>query len=119
MRKNQPKEKNDQTLNENQDQKKKKSVGYLSYLSGNKKQFKINDKLTRIGKDPQSDILVKGFAVGKTAAAINKLPDGWHISYVEGLSRPRVNNKTLKKSIKLENLDVVVIGWTKLQFFIL
>lgn len=119
MRKNQPKEKNDQTPNENQDQKKKKSVGVLSYLSGNKKQFEINDNMTRIGKDPQSDILVKGFAVGKTAAVINKLPDGWHISYIEGFSRPRVNNITLKKSIKLENLDIVVIGSTKLQFFIL
>jgi len=119
MRKNQPEEKNDQTPNENQDQKKKKSVGVLSYLSGNKKQFEINDNMTRIGKDPQSDVLVKGFAVGKTAAVINKLPDGWHISYIEGLSRPRVNNITLKKSIKLENLDIVVIGSTKLQFFIL
>ena len=94
-------------------------MGVLSYLSGNKKQFKINDNLTRIGKDPQSDILVKGFGVGKTAAIINKFPDGWHINYVEGLSRPRVNNKTLKKSIELENLDIVVIGSTKLQFFIL
>ena len=118
MRKNQPKEKNDQTPNEDQGQKKKKPVGVLTYLSGSRKQFKINDRLTRIGKDPQSDILVKGFAVGKTAAAINKLPDGWHISYVEGLSRPRVNNKILKKSIKLENLDIIVIGSAKLQFFI-
>ena len=84
-----------------------------------KVQFKINNNLTRIGKDPQSDILVKGFGVGKTAAIINKFPDGWHINYVEGLSRPRVNNKTLKKSIELENLDIVVIGSTKLQFFIL
>ena len=119
MKKNQPKDKNNRTPNENQGQKKKKSVGVISYLSGNKKQFNINDRLTRIGKDPQSDIVVKGFAVGKTAAAINKLPDGWHISYIEGLSRPRVNNKTLKKSIKLENFDIVAIGSTKLQFFIL
>lgn len=118
MNKNQPKEKNHQTPTENQGQK-KKSVGVLSYLSGNKKQYEINANLTRIGKDPQSDILAKGFAVGKTAAVINKLPDGWHISYVEGLSRPRVNNKTVKKSIKLENYDIVVIGSTKLQFFIL
>jgi pSer/pThr/pTyr-binding forkhead associated (FHA) protein len=118
MKKNQPKEKNDQTPNESQDQKKKEPVGVLSFLSGNKKQFKINNNLTRIGKDPQSDILVKGFGVGKTAAIINKMPDGWHISYVEGLSRPQVNNKPLKKSMKLENMDIVVIGSTKVQFFI-
>jgi len=118
MKKNQTPEENGPALNEKQDQKKKESVGILSYLSGNKKQFKINDHLTRIGKDPQSDVLVNGLAVGKTAATINKLPDGWHLSYVEGLSRPRVNKKILKKSIKLENLDIILIGSTKLQFFI-
>jgi len=91
----------------------------VSFLSGDKKQFKINNNLTRIGKDPQSDIFVKGFGVGKTSAIINKMKDGWHISYVEGLSRPQVNNKPLKKSTKLENMDIIVIGSTKLQFFII
>ena len=119
MRKNRPEEQEAQTFSESQNPKENESVGMLSYFSGNKKQFKINDNVTRIGKDPQSDVVAKGFAVGKTAAAINKLPDGWHISYVEGLSRPRVNNKILKKSMKLENLDIIVIGSTKLQFFIL
>ena len=119
MRKNQQIEEDTQKLNEKAVQNSKNSVGIISYLAGNKKQIKINDNLTRIGKDPQSDVIVTGLGVGKTAATISKLPDGWHISYVEGFSRPRVNNKILKKSIKLENLDLIVIGSTKLQFFIL
>ena len=90
----------------------------LTYLSERKKDIELHDKSVRIGKDPQSDIRVKGFAVGKTSAVINKMPDGWYINYVGGLSKPRLNNKPIKKSIKLEKLDVISIGSTKLQFLI-
>ena len=90
----------------------------LTYLSERKKDIELNDKSVRIGKDPQSDIPVKGFAIGKTSAVINKLPDGWYINYVEGLSKPRLNNKPIKKSIKLEKLDIISVGSTKLQFLI-
>ncbi len=90
----------------------------LTYLSEKKKDIELNDKSVRIGKDPQSDIPVKGFAIGKTSAVINKLPDGWYINYVEGLSKPRLNNKPIKKSIKLEKLDIISVGSTKLQFLI-
>ena len=90
----------------------------LVFLSERKKDIELNLKSVRIGKDPQSDILVKGFAVGKTSAVINKLPDGWYINYVGGLSKPRLNNKTITESIKLEKLDIISIGSTKLQFLI-
>jgi hypothetical protein len=74
--------------------------------------------MIRIGKDPDSDISVKGLGVGKTSAVMNKLPDGWHINYVEGLSKPRINNRILKKTAKLKNLDIIKIGSTKLQFLL-
>jgi pSer/pThr/pTyr-binding forkhead associated (FHA) protein len=90
----------------------------LTILSERKKDIELNDKSVRIGKDPQSDIRVKGFAVGKTSAVINKLPDGWYINYVGGLSKPRLNNKPIKQSMKLEKLDIISIGSTKLQFLI-
>jgi pSer/pThr/pTyr-binding forkhead associated (FHA) protein len=90
----------------------------LTFLSERKKDIELNDKSVRIGKDPQSDIRVKGFAVGKTSAVINKLPDGWYINYVGGLSKPRLNNKPIKQSMKLEKLDIISIGSTKLQFLI-
>ena len=91
----------------------------LTCLSERKKDIELNEKSVRIGKDPQSDILVKGFAVGKTSAVINKLPDGWYIHYVGGLSKPRLNDKPIKESKKLETLDIISIGSTKLQFLIL
>jgi pSer/pThr/pTyr-binding forkhead associated (FHA) protein len=99
--------------------KQEKTVAVLSYLSGNKKRVQLNDSLIKIGKDPKSDVLIKGFGIGKTAAVINKLSDGWYISCVGRFSKPRLNNMILKKSIKLNNLDIITIGSTKLQFLIL
>jgi len=88
----------------------------LAFLSERKKDIELNVKSVRIGKDPQSDIIVKGFAVGKTSAVINKLPDGWYINYVGGLSKPRLNNEAINESTKLKKLDIISIGSTKLQF---
>lgn len=96
----------------------REQIGVLSYLSGKKQNIQLNAKMIRLGKDANSDIIIKGFRVGKTSAVINKLPDGWHINYVEGLSKPRVNNIALIKSAKLKNLDIIKIGSTKLQFLI-
>ena len=90
----------------------------LSYLTGKKQNIQLNAKMIRIGKDPDSDIFVKGLRVGKTSAVINKLPDGWHINFVGGFSRPRINNKPLKKTAKLNNLDIITVGSTRLQFLL-
>ena len=114
-------------LNKSKDQKnndssktniteRKKLVAMLSYLSGNKEPIQIAKKTIKIGKDAESDVLVRGFGVGKTAAVINKVANFWYISYVQGFSKPRVNNATLKKTLKLKNLDIISIGSTKLQF---
>ncbi len=90
----------------------------LVFLTERQSDIELNMKSVRIGKDPQSDILVKGFAVGKTSAVINKLPDGWYINYVGGLSKPRINNSPIKEPLKLKKLDIISIGSTKLQFLI-
>jgi pSer/pThr/pTyr-binding forkhead associated (FHA) protein len=92
----------------------------LSYLTGKKEAVQINAQMLRIGKDPNSDILAKGLGVGKTAAVINCLSDGWYIKYVGGFAKPRVNAKALKSSaVKLDNLDIIAIGGIKLQFLLL
>ncbi len=97
---------------------KSEQTGVLSYLTGKKHNLQLNAKMLRIGKDINSDIRVKGFGVGKTAAVINRMPDGWYINYVGGISKPKVNNNPIKKSAKLENLDILKIGATKMQFLI-
>jgi pSer/pThr/pTyr-binding forkhead associated (FHA) protein len=98
--------------------KKRAQIAMLSYLSGNKKDVRLMDNLIKIGKDAKSDVLVKGFGVGKTAAVINKMANDWYISYVRGLSKPQVNSAPLKKAVKLNNFDIITIGSTELQFIL-
>ena len=94
-------------------------IGVLSYLTGKKEKIQLKGPMIRIGKDPNSDILINGYGVGKTSAVLNLSPDGWYINFVEGFFKPRINNETLKESRKLNNLDIIKIGSTKLQFLIL
>jgi pSer/pThr/pTyr-binding forkhead associated (FHA) protein len=92
--------------------------GYLAYLSGGHGKLDLSNKLIKIGKDPTSEIVVKGLFVGGTAATISRRPDGYYLSCAGGFSKPRVNDQTVKKSVMLQDLDVIAIGSVKLQFFI-
>ena len=94
-------------------------ISVLSYLTGNKDNLELKAKMIRIGKDADSDIVLKSLLAGKTAAVVNQMSDGWYINYVSGISKLRINNKVIKKSVKLNNLDIITIGSTKLQFLIL
>ena len=91
-------------------------IGVLSYLSGGQDEVKITKKLTKIGKDLSSDVVVGGFLVGRTAAALSKRPDGYHVSYVGGIAKLKVNGEVIKTSVKLKEFDVIEIGSAKLQF---
>ena len=94
-----------------------KPVGVLSYLAGGEGEFELARKLVKIGKDPNSDIHVSGLTVGNTSATISKRPNGYVLSYVAGLSKPKVNGKAVKQSLALNEFDVIEIGSLKLQFF--
>ena len=97
--------------------KKKRVRGYITYLNGGEGTMALKNRLTKIGKDPSSDIVVKGWAVGKTAATISRTRDGYFFSYVDGFSKPKVNAKKVsKKPHKLVDSDVINIGAIKLQF---
>ena len=92
------------------------SVGGLVILAGGSGKIKLSKKITKIGKHPQSDIVVKGLWVGKTAVTISKRSDGFYISYVGGMSKPKINDKSIKHSIILNDLDIIDIGPAKLQY---
>jgi len=94
-----------------------KPVGVLSYLAGGEGEFELARKLVKIGKDPHSDIHVSGLTIGHTTATISKRPNGYVLSYVAGLSKPKVNGKAVKQSVALNEFDVIEIGSLKLQFF--
>jgi pSer/pThr/pTyr-binding forkhead associated (FHA) protein len=90
----------------------------LKYLAGGHGRLDLSNKLITIGKDPRSDIVVKGILVGATAATISQRPDGYYLSFAGGWSKPRVNDHALRTSVMLRDLDVIAIGSVKLQFFI-
>lgn len=88
----------------------------LVFLAGGSGKIKLSKKITKIGKHPESDIVIKGMWVGRTALTISKRPDGYYLSYVGGMSKPKINDRPIKHSIILHDLDVVEIGPAKMQF---
>jgi hypothetical protein len=104
-------------VSDSQETKKKRVRGYISYLDGGEGTLALKSKLTKIGKDLASDIVVKGWTIGKTAATISRTRDGYFFSYVDGFSKPKINNKKVsKKPHKLTDSDIIDIGAVKLQF---
>ena len=101
---------------EAQKPEKEAPIGILSFLAGGEGEVKLSRKLTKIGKKPTSDIVVRGLMVGQTAATISKRPNGYYLSYVGGISKPKVNGKTVKTSVMLKEFDVIEIGSAKMQF---
>jgi len=96
--------------------KTQEASGALKFLEGGYGQVKLARKITTIGKDPTSDIVVKGMLVDPTSATIRREPDGCYLNYISGLTRPKVNEKPVTDSILLKDLDIIEIGSVKLQF---
>ncbi len=92
------------------------TIGVLTWLAGGKGQVKLARKITTIGKDPSSDIVVKGMLIDPTTATIRLESDGYYLDYISGLTKPKVNENTVKESTILNNLDIIEIGSAKLQF---
>ena len=90
--------------------------GGLAFLSGGSGKIKLTRSITKIGKHPKSDIVIKGMWVGKTAFTISKRPDGFYLSYVGGLAKPKINDQSVNHAVILNDLDIIDIGSTKLQF---
>ena len=81
----------------------------LSYLSGGEGEVELTKKLIKIGKDSTSDVVVSGLMVGQTAATISKRPNGYFLSYVGGMAKPKVNEAAVKESVKLNEFDTIEV----------
>ncbi len=90
-------------------------IGVLSFLKGGEGEVELSKKLTKIGRNASSDVVVSGLTVGQTAATISKRPDGYHLSYVGGMAKPKVNGEVIKESVKLKQFDTIEIGSVKVQ----
>ncbi|MDM8540451.1 FHA domain-containing protein [Desulfococcaceae bacterium HSG9] len=92
------------------------AIGVLTYLAGGTGDIELTNKIVKLGKNKANDIVISGFMVGQTAAAISNRPNGYHIGYVGGMAKPKVNGETVKESVLLKEFDVIEIGSTKFQF---
>ncbi|MEW6673829.1 MAG: FHA domain-containing protein [Thermodesulfobacteriota bacterium] len=88
----------------------------LSYLAGGEGEIELSKKLIKIGKDSSCDIVVGGLMMGHTAATISRRPNGYFLSFVSGMTKPKVNGETVKESVKLNEFDTIEIASVKLQF---
>jgi len=96
--------------------KSRETTGVLTWLVGGSGAVPLIRKITTIGKDPSSDIVVKGMLIDPTTATIRLESDGYHLDYISGLTKPKVNENTVKESTILNDLDIIEIGSAKLQF---
>ena len=94
----------------------KKLVGILTSVEDSKDEFELNNKITKIGKSPTSDIVVRGFLVAKTAAIIVKKEQGYYLSHVKGRAKPKIYSQTVTSEVLLKEYDLIEIGSAKLQF---
>ena len=97
---------------------KEEPVGILTYLSGGEGVIRLTKKITKLGKNTASDIVLGGILVGPTAAAISKNPKGYSLSYVGGIAKPKVNGDVVKEWVNLNESDVIELGTAKFQFAI-
>ncbi len=91
--------------------------GSLTILSGGTPQIiDLNKRLIRLGKGSESEVKCSGLLVGKTAALINKRPNGFFLAYAEGLKKPEVNGQVVATQVQLQDGDEIVVGNTRMTF---
>jgi len=96
-------------------------LGAIQMLSGplTGKSYELVNSLTNIGKGDQCRIKIKGFTVGKQAAVITRRHNGYQITRLEGLSKPRVNGTPLgDQQHLLADGDIIELSDIKMQFFL-
>jgi pSer/pThr/pTyr-binding forkhead associated (FHA) protein len=97
--------------------KKIELYGSITIISGGTPQIiDLTKRLTTLGKSNEADIRCSGLLVGKTAAIINKRPNGFFLAYAEGLKKPEVNGETVTTQVQLQDGDEITIGSTRMTF---
>lgn len=94
----------------------KETVGVLTFIAGGEGEITISKEIVKIGKSASSDIVVRGLMLGKTAATITQQNHTYFLNYGDGMTKPKLNYKTVKTWAELKEFDVIEIGSVKLQF---
>lgn len=83
------------------------------------KNFDLTSSITSIGKGDICKIQVKGLTVGKQAAIITRRPNGYHLAYLEGFSKVKVNGVAVgSEPVTLTDGAIIELGDMKMEFFL-
>ncbi len=97
--------------------KKVQFYGSITIISGGTPEIiDLTKRLTTLGKSADSDVKCSGLLVGKTAALINKRPNGYFLAYAEGLKKPEVNGESVTTQVQLHDGDEISVGSTRMTF---
>jgi pSer/pThr/pTyr-binding forkhead associated (FHA) protein len=97
--------------------KKIELYGSLTIISGATPQIiDLDKRLTTLGKSDEADVKCSGLLVGKTAALINKRPNGFFLAYAEGMKKPEVNGEQVTTQVQLQDGDEILVGNTRMTF---
>lgn len=95
------------------------ALAFVAFLAGGSGRYDLSKSLVTIGRSRRCDIVLGGFwafLAGDPAAVISKTPQHYYISGVGGWVKPKVNGRTIRGPIRLNDMDIIKIGNVVLQF---
>ena len=96
------------------------SIDYLNFLSDDRDDFELSNKMVTIGKNTDADIVISGvwsLLAGSPTATIGKQGADYFLDYVTGLIKPRINGTPIKSPTKLNHHDMIKIGPLEMQLY--
>ena len=97
--------------------KKIELYGSITIIAGGTPQIiDLTKRLTTLGKSDACDVKCSGLLIGKTAAIVNKRPNGFFLAYAEGFRKPEVNGDPVTTQVQLQDGDEISIGNTRMTF---
>lgn len=95
-------------------------VGGFAVVEGSldKKDYRLTERVTTIGKDQNAGIRLKGFFSPKVAALVNRKKEGYFIAPADSKKTLKINGKETAERYELKDGDIIELSGCKLQFYI-
>lgn len=87
----------------------------IHFFRGEYQPVLLDKPVVTIGKDPGSDIVVRGWFVASTAAEIRRKNDGYYLCPAAGKA-PLINAVPVRSEVLLTEFDMIKVGATAMQF---
>jgi FOG: FHA domain len=100
------------------DKSTREALGWFIVVEGSvdEKEYELSERVSAIGKQEGSVIILKGFFAPKVAALVNRRKEGYFIT-PSGGNKLKVNGKEIAQRYDLKDGDIVEVGKLKLQFY--